>query len=225
MTRTQKKLFSAVFWAPVTWVPLTLASAGFCVAHFPWWGNLLSISAALTFIAAIWGRALPRLLDLWQLEETAEHKKAEEDARRDLVNRLSKSSLSEASALLDRAYAGWKAMLELIKTYPWLATFDFLKNITALVTELEESGRRLLPEKPGTPPPIWKFEKENFTASVAAIDDTLKLARETVENAQKEAGIGGVSGQAKILADEIIRKNKITSRVIRNLDDQEKQST
>jgi hypothetical protein len=162
VTRTQKKLFGAVFWAPVTWVPITLASAGFCVGHFPWWGNLLSFSAALTFVAAIWGRSLPRLLDLWQLEETEEHKKAEEDARRDLVNRLSKSSLNEASALLDRAYAGWKAMLELVKTYPWLSTFDFLKNITALVTELEESGKKLLEVKAGTPPPIWKFEKEKI---------------------------------------------------------------
>lgn len=225
MTRTQKKLFSAVFWAPVTWVPLTAASAGFCLAHLPWWGNLLSFSAALTFIAAVWGRSLPRLLDLWQLEETQEHKNAEEQARRDLVIQLSKASLSEASSLLDRAYTGWRSMVELVKTYPWLATFDFLKNITALVTELEESGKKLLPEKAGPPPRIWKFEKENFTSCVAAIDDTLSLARETITNAQKEAGLEGASGQAKILAEEIIRKNKITSKVIKNMDDPEKQST
>src|SRR4051812_32960212 len=70
MTALQRKILATVLWAPITWIPFTIASFGAMVLNFPWWVNAVTYSFAVAGPSIFWASQVPRLAELWKLEMT-----------------------------------------------------------------------------------------------------------------------------------------------------------
>src|SRR5688500_17501682 len=116
----RRKLLKTVAWEPITWVPLTIATAITCLLRLPWWANALSYAGAVGFAGAVWGRMLPRLLALWETEEAQERSVSEEAQRRTFLGELRTNGLAEAADQLENGYALREQILALIKANPWV---------------------------------------------------------------------------------------------------------
>ena len=203
-------------WEPITWVPLTLATAGVCFLPLPWWADALTFLGATGFIGAVWGRMLPRLLALWETEEAQETSQQEEDQRHAFLAELRAQKLSDVAGQLEAADAFRRQILEHIKSNQWLQSFEYARNTLRLIAEMEETARTMLVPSQNRATESWKARKDSLAQCVEALHDTLQ----TVEQTLKEAAAGELSPASGVAA-QVIKKNRITRQVLKDMNDPE----
>lgn len=213
----RRKLLRAVLWEPITWVPLTAATAGACFLPLPWWGDALTFAAALGIVGAAWGRMLPRLLALWETEESQENLQAEEDRRRAFLAELRAQKLSDVAEQLEAADALRQQIFGLIKTNPWLESFEYARNTLRLISEMEQTAQTMLVPAQNRRADGWRAKKESLAACIEALHDTLQ----TVEHTVKETVAAGEIGATSAVAAQVIKKNRIARQVLKDMNDPE----
>ena len=209
----RRKLLKTVAWEPITWVPLTIATAITCLLRLPWWANVLGYVGAAGFAAAVWGRMLPRLLVLWETEEAKERIQSEETQRRAFIGELRASRLTDAAGQLESGYALREQILALIKANAWVDSFEYARNTLRLIEEMEQTARSMLVPNQNRSSEAWRHKKEALTACIAALEDTLS----TVERTIKQTAAAGEMDGTSSVADQVIKKNRITRQVLKDM--------
>lgn len=217
----RRKLVRAILWEPITWVPLTLATGVVTFLSLRWWANVLTFATAFGFVGAVWGRMLPRLLALWETEDAQEKLQAEEDQHRAFLAELRAQKLAEAAEQLEAADAFRRQILGLIKANPWLESFDYARNTLRLIADMEQTARTMLVPAQDRRADHWKAKKESLGACLAALQDTLQ----TVEQTVKETAAAGEIGPDSGVAAQVIKKNRITRQVLKDMNDPEPPQT
>jgi hypothetical protein len=227
----RSKLIRTIAWDPITWVPFTLATAGACILGLPWWANILAFTTATTVVLGVWGKMLPRLLKIWELEESAASQQQEEARKEELVTTLSRSSaLRQTAEEVKTAYGLCTLILKGIQEESWLSAYDYGRNAVALIHEIEDAATALIDEEKSFSTSIrtrrselHKEKKESITKCLEALEDTRTTMSKTIEDihAAAESGRSG-----KDLAEEIKTRNRMTRRVLDQTDEgPEKQTT
>ena len=213
----RRKLIRAILWEPITWVPLTVATAVVSFLPLRWWAGVATFATAFGFVGAVWGRMLPRLLALWETEDAQEKLQAEADQHRAFLAELRAQKLSEVAEQLEAADAFRRQVLALIKANPWLESFEYARNTLRLIADMEQTARTMLVPAQDRRADSWKAKKESLKACLEALQDTLQ----TVEQTVKETAAAGEISPDSGVAAQVIKKNRITRQVLKDMNDPE----
>lgn len=181
LTALQRHILATILWSPVTWVPLTAATFGATILDFPWWANLLSFAAAGVTCTAFWAAQMPRLSQLWNVENTQRQQEAALAAEKSLVEECSRKRFTQGASVLTRGYAVRDAIRELYREHPQLHPFHFMPDALALLGDIERLVRaelaRLTPGSCNTAQHLRQLDDLATT-----LDDTLATCKSTLEN-------------------------------------------
>lgn len=209
----RRKLIKSVIWEPITWVPLTAATAILCFLRLPWWANALSYAGALGVAGTAWGRMLPRLLALWETEDAQERIQSEETQRRAFVAELRAARLTDAAARVETGYALREQILAVIKANAWVESFEYARNTLRLIEELEQTARSMLVPHQHRSSESWRHKQEALAACITALEDTLATVERTIKQTTAAGEMTGTSS----VAEQVIKKNRITRQVLKDL--------